>query len=299
MKLDKDSKYIAAVSGGPDSMALLDKYQKKIICVCHVDYHKRKDSVKDKKIVLDYCKQHHIKFEVLDVKSKDYDKFKNKNFQATARTIRYNFFEKCAKKYKCFNLLVAHNLNDFLETAKMQQNRKSLNFFYGIKPKSKINSLIIYRPLIKEFKSDLEKYCIKNKINYAIDCTNSLDIYERNRIRKQLNKLSKQKLLQLYDAYCERNKQQLKEQKKVEKTIALWKKSNFSLKTLKSHNISPSSIYVLLKNQSIENISKDKIELVIAFIMSPKENITLRLQDGIKLAKANGRLMFLLKNPKR
>lgn len=291
MKLDKDSKYIAAVSGGPDSMALLHKYRNKIICVCHVDYHKRKDSGKDKKIVLDYCKKHHLQCQVLDVKPSDYKKAKNNNFQAFARTIRYNFFAKCAKKYKCFNLLVAHNLNDFLETAVMQKNRKSLNFFYGIKPKSKINSLLIYRPLIKEFKSDLEEYCIKNKIPYAIDYTNNQDIYERNRVRKQLNKLSKSKLLKLYDSFEKRNKVQDKEKKRIEKIINKWNKSGSKLKTIRSNPIETSAIYVYLKNHDIANISKDKIELVKTFIESPKENVYIRLQDGIKLLKKNGKLI--------
>ena len=293
MKLDKNSKYIAAVSGGPDSMALLHKYRKKIICVCHVDYHKRKDSNKDKKIVLDYCKCHHIKCEVLNVKSKDYKNTNNNNFQASARTIRYSFFAKCAKKYKCQNLLIAHNLNDFLETAIMQKNRKSLNFFYGIKSKSKINSLIIYRPLIEEFKCDLEKYCIKNKIPYAIDYTNSQNIYERNRIRKQLSKFSKIKLLKLYKTFILRNKKKKKEKQKVEKKLLIWKRSGYQLKTIRSNPIDPSVIYVYLKNHDITNVSKDKIKLIIDFINSSKQNVRIRLENGIELAKANGKLFIL------
>ncbi|MCQ3908372.1 MAG: tRNA lysidine(34) synthetase TilS [Mycoplasmoidaceae bacterium] len=212
MQLNKKC-YIAAVSGGPDSMALLDKYHNVIIGVCHVNYHKRSDSNFDTKIVSDYCKKHKIKLAICDVDKKVYKD--TKNFQNFARQIRYQFFVQCGKDFKCNNMLIAHNLNDFLETAIMQENRNSLNFFYGIKSTNKFESLNIYRPLINEFKNDLEKYCQKHGISYAIDSSNALDIYERNRIRKQLSKLTRTELLKLYTKFVARNKKQEKIEKQV------------------------------------------------------------------------------------
>lgn len=212
-------KYIAAVSGGPDSMALLDKYKKVIVGVCHVNYHKRADSDNDTQVVMDYCSSHHIPLSIYDVDKKLYQKSKIRNFQAMAREIRYNFFCQCAKQYKCNDLLVAHNLNDFLETAIMQQNRKSENFFYGIKPINKYKNLTIYRPLITTFKNDLEKYCKSHDIQYAIDSSNSLDIYERNRVRKQLSKLSRTQLSSLYKKFVSRNKKQSLIEKQVNKYL--------------------------------------------------------------------------------
>lgn len=204
-------RYIAAVSGGPDSMAMLDKFKKNIVGVCHVNYHKRIDSDIDMGIVVDYCKRNDISVSVYHVNKNVYKI--RQNFQNLARKIRYDFFVECSKKYKCKNLIIAHNLNDFLETAIMQKNRKSFNFFYGIRQNSIYKSLKIYRPLINDFKIDLTKYCDDKKINYALDSSNELDIYERNRIRKQLSKFSKTQLLKLFKQFNTRNIKQAKFEK--------------------------------------------------------------------------------------
>jgi tRNA(Ile)-lysidine synthase len=127
-------KYIAAVSGGPDSMAMLDIYKKNVALVCHVNYQKRDSAYRDAGIVKMYCKNNHIKFNELIVTENIYRKYRkiNNNFQAIARLIRYDFFLKCAKQMRLNHLLVAHNKDDFLETALMQLGRKSKTLFYGI-----------------------------------------------------------------------------------------------------------------------------------------------------------------------
>lgn len=288
MKFDKKKKYIAAVSGGPDSMALLDKYHKNIICVCHVNYHKRADSYRDTEIVVKYCKRKHLKLKVLDVKKSQYKKIKINNFQALARKIRYDFFLKCSKECKCKNILMGHNLNDFLETSLMQKKRKSLNFYYGIKPISSYKSLIIYRPLINEFKADLEKYCKKQNIAYAIDSTNALDLYERNRVRKQLNKKTRKQSLKLYKEIQLRNKKQSVVEKRTTKELDLWKKTKYKLKVFKRIKNPEKVIYLFLKQNEIENINHNKINLIKQFLFSQKSNCKLRLGNGIWLLKKSG-----------
>lgn len=279
--------YIIAVSGGPDSMALLHKYQKEIVCVCHVNYHKRPDSNHDQQIVTDFCKKHRIILAIKNVDEVDYKKAKEHNFQTLARQIRYDFFVMVAKSFKCKKLLIAHNLNDFVETALMQQNRKSQNFFYGIKKETTYKSLKIYRPLIKEFKADLEQYCIDHDIEYAIDSSNASDIYERNRIRKQLAKLSRKQILSLYKKIENRNKKQAKLEKEVTKYLKAWQKTNYAVKyfqTIKSRYLD-GLVYLYLKNNNIINVNYNKIKLVRDFIVSKKSNISLRLEDGTRLYK--------------
>jgi len=143
LKNNKDKKYLAAVSGGPDSMAMLDQYKDQIAIVCHVNYNKRNSSIRDKQIVLDYCKKNNLECECLDIDKKIYELNSHRNFQTLARELRYSFFENIGKKYQIFNLLVAHNLDDFLETAYMQQTRHSKSLFYGIVEINTINNLTI------------------------------------------------------------------------------------------------------------------------------------------------------------
>ncbi|MBQ0045664.1 MAG: tRNA lysidine(34) synthetase TilS [Mycoplasma sp.] len=293
MKLSK-KKYIAAVSGGPDSMALLDKFRKNIVGVCHVNYHKRIDSDTDMQIVRAYCKQHKVPLAIFDVKPNVYKQSKQHNFQTLARTIRYEFFVKCGKKFKCNNLLVAHNLNDFLETAIMQQNRKSLNFFYGIKQEGQYKTLKIYRPLLKSFKSDLEKYCQSKGVAYAIDSTNAQDIYERNRIRKQLANKSKTQLLAMYKKFVERNKQQANKEKETIQALDKWQQTNYKVSYVSKINkkLVDSVIYLFLKNNNI-TVNYNKIKLVRDYIVSKKSNNSLRLEDEIKLVKKDKKVKIV------
>jgi tRNA(Ile)-lysidine synthase len=73
--------YIAAISGGPDSMALLDIYKKNIKCVCHVNYNFRKDSSKDTNIVKKYCLKNRIKLFIKTIKPTIYIDKPFKNFE--------------------------------------------------------------------------------------------------------------------------------------------------------------------------------------------------------------------------
>ena len=188
-------KYLAAVSGGPDSMALLHKYHKQIKVVCSVDYNKRKNSHLDNELVEKFCKEHNIIYCLLKADKKLYEAYASEpNFQAQARKMRYDFFVKTAQAYHLDTLLVAHQLNDHLENAYMQQKRHSHALYYGIDKSSMYQGLKIERPLLKYTKQELEDYCKKHNIEYAIDYTNALDVYERNQVRKIINNFSPEEL---------------------------------------------------------------------------------------------------------
>ncbi|QCZ36890.1 tRNA lysidine(34) synthetase TilS [Mycoplasma nasistruthionis] len=173
-------KYLLAISGGPDSMYLLNKYKNKDIVVAHVNYGIREDAELDTKIVSDFCIKNNIKFEILRLQKTD---FKTGNFQDWAREQRYDFFKRIYKKYNCQTLLTAHHLDDFFETAMMQKNSQRKALFFGIKQKNIIKNMIIERPLIKMFKSQILRKCIKYQIPFNDDYTNFQTTYQRNIIR--------------------------------------------------------------------------------------------------------------------
>lgn len=136
LNIDSTKKYLVAVSGGSDSIFLLNNILKKIdkknIIVCHVNYNFRVDSNIDQKIVQDFCLEHNLKLEILNV-NQNYLELKT-NFESWARTLRYDFFNEIANKYNIFNLLVAHNLNDLIETYLLQKQRNNQVNYYGLKP---------------------------------------------------------------------------------------------------------------------------------------------------------------------
>jgi tRNA(Ile)-lysidine synthase len=191
--------YLIAVSGGPDSMALLDMYKDQIKAVCHINYNHRPTAKRDENIVREYCNTHKLDFSVLNVTKAIYSKYHkvDNNFQTVARKIRYDFFLKCAKELNNYDILIAHNYDDFLETAVMQMKRHSKALYYGIKKNNFYKGLNILRPLVNERKTKQEQYCINNNISYGIDESNLTYIYERNRIRKDIQKMSKQQFISL------------------------------------------------------------------------------------------------------
>lgn len=183
LNLDKNKRYIIACSYGPDSMALLDMAQKdKLdIVVAHVNYHKRDVSNFEEESLRRYCKERNIPIEVLDTSNLK----QIGNFQKWARDIRYDFFEKVAKKYKTDSVLVAHQQDDFIETLLMQKKRGNYVKNLGIAEIIEYKQIKIIRPLLNVSKEKLLRYNKDNSVPYSIDSSNLSDAYERNKIRHQ------------------------------------------------------------------------------------------------------------------
>lgn len=80
----KKTKYLVAVSGGPDSMALLDLLTRsnQVYAVVHVNYHWRKSANRDMHLVQRYCHIHHLKLFIKKINSIVYQTNKIKNFEA-------------------------------------------------------------------------------------------------------------------------------------------------------------------------------------------------------------------------
>ena len=219
ISLDINSgRYLLAVSGGPDSMALLDiaKNNKLYIEVAHINYHKRDSAKNDELLVKRYCKNNKIKFHLLNVYPKDV----KGNFQSYARNVRYEYFNKLCKKHKLDGVLVAHHLDDHLETYLMQMDKNIGVTYYGLSKCSLIKGVLVYRPLLKYEKNDLVKYCETNNIEYGIDESNLLDIYTRNKIRHQvIEKMSIKDKRQLAKTIDLKNKEKAKQDKYVERYL--------------------------------------------------------------------------------
>lgn len=175
--------WLIGVSGGPDSMALLDMaYEKGLnIHVAHVNYHKRDSADRDMNITLNYCMNRNIPCHVLN---EPYTV--EGNFQAFARRYRYSFYKECCELYGCEGVLVAHQLDDVLETYLMQKDKKLECDYFGLKDHIQLFDVDVYRPLLALTKKDCIDYCEMHHIEYGIDESNLTDDYTRNKIRHSL-----------------------------------------------------------------------------------------------------------------
>ena len=186
--LEKNDYVVAAISGGPDSMALLNmlieaskKINFKIVCA-HVNHGLRVESEKEKVMVEKFCLNHNVIFEYMKIESYNKD-----NFHNDARKKRYSFFESLIKKYNAKYLFTAHHADDLAETILMRISRGStIQGYAGFSKFTKNKGYIIARPLIEMSKDYILNYINENDIPYAIDNSNSKDVYTRNRIRKYI-----------------------------------------------------------------------------------------------------------------
>ncbi|ATZ21197.1 tRNA lysidine(34) synthetase TilS [Mesoplasma coleopterae] len=187
-KINTSFSYLVAVSGGPDSMFMLNELVKmsvKDLVVCHVNYNFRNDSDNDQKIVEEFCAKNNLKLEKLVIEQ-DYSLLKE-NFESWARKTRYDFFVEVSKKHNIKNVLIAHNRNDLVETFLLQQERKSFVKHYGLNKTSIYKDLIIVRPMLNILKSEILVALKEEKVPYAVDSTNEDIKYKRNKIRAELS----------------------------------------------------------------------------------------------------------------
>ena len=183
-KINLKSNFLIGVSGGLDSMALLDLSFKTglKISVAHVNYQLRgSENNREIKIIEEYCQERKIN---LFIKTTEINK--NKNLQNEARIVRYQFFNELINQEGLDYIITAHHQNDNHETFLFNAFRgNGINSLKGIQ---KINTIIL-RPGLEFSKKELEEYAQLNTINFNIDSSNLTSKYDRNFIRNKLLKL--------------------------------------------------------------------------------------------------------------
>ncbi len=187
--INDGDKLVLGVSGGPDSICMLDvlnriKNNKEIkfeIAVAHINHMIRTEAVEDEKFVKNFCEKIDIPFYS---KSIDVQKIANNNKIGTeeaGRNARYEFFDEILKQTNSNKIAIAHNKNDKAETILMNALRGSgIAGLRGIEP-IKDNKYI--RPLIECERTEIEEYCKQREIEPRIDRTNFENVYTRNKIR--------------------------------------------------------------------------------------------------------------------
>lgn len=200
-----NQRWVLAISGGPDSMALLDMAFKSNvdIYVVHVNYHKRESAYRDQEIVQDYCIRNSIPCFIYDSPEL------SGNFQDKARIYRYTKIKEVVKQVNALGVLVAHHKDDDLETLIFQIKRNSKVSYYGLSNSTHIFGIRVDRPLLSYTKEELIDYCHSYSIKYGIDESNQSLIYTRNKIRFELKQLKPNEideLLKIKDDYnCKRD----------------------------------------------------------------------------------------------
>ncbi len=314
--IENGDKVVLAVSGGPDSMSMLNILNKiennKIIefdfCVAHVNHMIREEAKEDEQYVENYCKKNGIEFYS---KSIDVKKLAHNNKIGTeeaGRIARYDFFDEIAEKEKANKIAIAHNKNDKVETVIMNILRGSgISGLKGIEAKS--GKYI--RPLIECERGKIEEYCEKEKLEPKIDKTNFENIYTRNKIRNivipyiknefnpnivdTISRLSE--LVIDEDNYIEKQIEkkyiEIVEKESNNEIIIDLKKFNLEEKVIKSRII----IYTITRLlKTSKGISKIHIDDIIKLCNNNIGNKYLTPNKNVKILIKNHKIYFIKEN---
>lgn len=174
-----NGKYVLAVSGGVDSMVLLDILIRQPgveLVVAHLNHGIRHDSHKDERLVAGIAEQRGLIFEAGKAELGE------NASEEKARDVRYKFLDEIKSKHKADGIITAHHQDDLIETA-------IINVLRGTGPRGLVsmssNEKII-RPLLHVAKSQIVKYAKDNKITWRQDASNDDTKYLRNYVRLNL-----------------------------------------------------------------------------------------------------------------
>lgn len=283
---------LVAVSGGSDSLALLDilytKKEYKLI-VCHVNYNYRDSSTRDENLVRKYCNNKNIDCYVLNLESK---KQKTGNFEDWARVARYKFFKEIYLKESCKCLFVGHQKEDVIETFLLQKKRNSIVETYGLARETNIQGMKVVRPLLNYTKKELEDYCVNNGIEYGVDETNFDLNYSRNRLRHQviakMSEEEKEKILKEIEDLNHTKQEHLKNIKNKIKECLI-DKNRIDLENFKvlDYETKKEVLYYFLIDNVYKKISirSSRLDDLIKKINSDKPNLMLATYDNLTLYK--------------
>ena len=198
--LDKSKPVLVAVSGGADSVSLLDVLIRagyKCI-VAHCNFHLRgAESDRDEAFVRELCRTMGVELIVTDFDTLSYAQEHNTSIEVAARELRYTWFEQVAQEKGCQAIAVAHHQNDQAETLLLNLKRGTgIRGLAGMRPRSAnpmaAEGVPVVRPLLCTTRDYIEYYLRdKRHLSWVTDSTNFDTSIARNAVREQLRHYSK------------------------------------------------------------------------------------------------------------
>lgn len=186
MSVTAQDRVLVAVSGGPDSMALLHlflRWNSRKIGVFHLNHGFRANASKEAEFVKDYATQVGIPVEIAEYNINRYLSTSGESKQQGARKIRYQLLQNYAEANGYHRIALGHHGDDQAETVLMRILRGAgLHGLGGIPPQRGP----FIRPLLTVYKEAILTYCQDFGVPYVLDESNFEPVYLRNRIRQEL-----------------------------------------------------------------------------------------------------------------
>lgn len=194
---------IVAVSGGVDSVVLLDMLAKRHVplVIAHVNHGIRPDSSEDELLVRQLAKTYDFPFESIQLS------LGVNAGEELARIARYEWLDNLKVSYRAAGVATAHHQDDVLETILINLVRGT--GWRGLC--SLRDTPDRYRLLLSMSKVEIVAYAIEHKLRWREDSTNESLRYLRNRIRHhvmpRLSSSDRRKLIELNNTQCSLRRQ--------------------------------------------------------------------------------------------
>ena len=191
--LKKDKPIIAGVSGGPDSLCLMNTLRQagyKVI-VAHFNHKLRPDSDADANTVEQTAGRLNLKWVIGKDNVREFADAQRMSIEEAARMMRYRFLMQQARKFNAQAVAVGHTADDQVETVLMHFLRGAgLTGLKGMTHRTIIHAfdpeIPVVRPLLDVWREETIVYCAANGLRPRHDPSNaSLDFF-RNRLRHLL-----------------------------------------------------------------------------------------------------------------
>jgi tRNA(Ile)-lysidine synthetase-like protein len=278
--LVRPGKYVLAVSGGVDSMVLLNLLAKKPaieLIVAHFNHGIREDSDKDEQLVRQIAKKLGLSFEA------GHGYLGAHASEGTARRARYDFLRAVNDRHEADAIITAHHLDDYLETAMINlirgTGRRGLSAI-------RVNKEVL-RPLISYSKSEIIAYARQKKLVWREDHTNAIDAhlrnYIRNRILSDLSPDKKKLLVENIDKAAALDS-------RIEDEIAKLSRLSLRNKTIdrETFNLLPASIgdelvVYWLRQNNVKDLNQKTVSLVSNAIRTNHGNTICQVRKNLSI----------------
>lgn len=306
LKFD-DDKYCISLSGGVDSMVLLDillKKNKSIIAI-HLNYNNRFETRLEEKFLEEYCYYHGVKF-ITHKFNVTRDSINRNEYETFTKQEKFMLYKKIMNEYGLNKILLAHHKDDIIENifANICRGDNLLNLSV-IKKSNIILGVNIVRPLVEHFKQDIYNYAHYNDIPYFLDTTPIWSV--RGIFRNKLKKLLydtfpgfKNNLLNIANESNEWNSLiQSKIINKYMNTVQYYE--NYVKMPIDEYYDYPICFWQMIMtkifhNYSISAPSKKSLEIFMIILENKKSPATILLKHGIKLNIQNNYITLILKD---
>lgn len=286
-------RYIVAVSGGVDSVVLLNTLSKLSglqLTVAHFDHGIREESAEDRRFVMALAHQYGLPFVY------DRAELGRNASEAKARKARYDFLHKVRETSGAKAIVTAHHQDDLLETA-------IINLLRGTGRRgltSLKNSDIVRRPLLGVSKSRLIRYAQEHGLEWREDQTNLDTKYLRNHVRKNIiSKFSprdKQKLLALTGIAALLNEQIEKELINQLHVRPAFDKLDRHWFTMLPHDVAKEVMTEWLRQNGIMNYDTQALERLVHGAKTLQAGRVVDIMKGYWLAVSTDGLALVRRN---